>query len=71
VRYLVNAEATWKNGVSASYDALENRLYIRNAQGGWTGGVAPGIGRKLRSAYGTLDAAKTTVTRSGDTLVVR
>lgn len=71
VRYLVNSTATWKNGVSVSYDVRQNRIYMRDAQGAWIGGVAPGASRKLSTVYGTLDAAKTTVTRNGDTITVR
>lgn len=71
VRYLVNSTATWKNGVSVSYNVRQNRLYMQDAEGHWIGGVAPGASRKVSTTYGTLDAAKTTVSRSGDTITVQ
>jgi hypothetical protein len=72
VAYIVNTSSGAAGGLSLRYDADTNKLWLRKADlSGWMGGVAPGSATTLSTEYGSLDVAKTTVTRSGSTLTVR
>ncbi len=57
--------------IYAMYNALTNRLYLRNdANTGWLGGASPGYGSSVSNSTGILDYAHTSVVRSGNTITV-
>jgi len=54
----------------ASYNATTNSLYLYNANNVAVGGFAPGSKNVITTSLGYLNCAKTTVTKSGSTVVV-
>ena len=71
--YLVlNTALSSFRGISLSYDAAANKLYLRNdLNTAWLGGVAPGSpGGVIENSYCRVDCAATAVERDGNNLRV-
>jgi hypothetical protein len=69
---LMNATTGEKNCLSAYYNQNENKLYLRNnANTCWLGGFAPGSSKIIQNSYVKIDCLKTTVTGSGNDLIVK
>jgi hypothetical protein len=59
------------NGVFVRYDANANKLYLKDdANTAWTGGYAPGAASAIHNTQCALSCSGTTVTPSGNTLVI-
>lgn len=59
------------NAAYTKYDAILNKLYLRNDTAtSWTGGYSPGAPNILQNAVCKLYCADTTVVMSGDTMTV-
>ncbi len=70
--YTVDSTASGSQGMVMMYSALNNKVWLRKADGSdWIGGITPGTVRKLSTIYGTLDVSKTTVSKSGTSLTLR
>lgn len=72
VMLLVNDSVTGSNGLYAAYSLYSNKIYLRKADNSdWLPGVALGTDTVLDNGYAKVYPARTTVTRSGNTLTVR
>lgn len=70
-RLLINTTLDPKRAVYVVYDAVRNRLYIRNDKDtSWLGGSAPGTNRTIASGFGRLYIGDTRVNRSGNDMTV-
>ncbi len=69
VMLLVNSMVAGEKALYASYSSATNNLYLRSADNTtWLGPVQPGAPTVLDNGYARLDAARTTVGRSGTQL---
>lgn len=68
---LVNTTTGGANALYAAYSSFSNKVYLRKADNtDWMPGVLLGAATVLDNGFGRLDASRTTVTRSGNTLTV-
>jgi CSLREA domain-containing protein len=73
VYLLVNTSPNGSGGLWGYFDAIKNKLYLRNAANtAWLGGYAPGTSAAISDPQGpgSLDCARTSVSSSGNTLTV-
>jgi len=70
-RLLVSATTGTGRALYAGYNTATGLLYLRNADNtDWLPGAAPGSAAILDNGYGRVDASRTTITSSGQNLVV-
>lgn len=68
---MMNRTQTGVNGIFVRYDAVENKLYLKNDTSmEWIGGYTPGDSRLIENKTCKLDVSQTTITRSGNTITV-
>jgi hypothetical protein len=67
----INATNSGTNALWAYYNAVANKLYLRNdADTAWVGGFAPGSNNTISNAQGRLHCAATSVAAAGDVLTI-
>ncbi len=68
---LLNTTLSSVRGASLWYDAVNNRIWLRNdVSSAWLGGHAPGSAFTIENSYVKVVCAQTTVSRSGEVLSV-
>lgn len=68
---VINATSGASGGVSVKYDAITNKLYLRNDQNsGWLGGQKPGAANVIENSRCKVYCANTAVTKSGTRIIV-
>lgn len=69
-QFIVNTNTVATNSVWCYYNAVTNKLYLKNDAGTFIGGFAPGSANVISNSQGSLNCAATTVVKSGNTLTV-
>jgi hypothetical protein len=68
---LINSTLNGVGAVYARYDAVANKLYLRNdANTAWSGGHAPGSSGTIENSRAMLYCSETAVSGSGDALTI-
>jgi hypothetical protein len=68
---LLNTSLTGKSSIFVYYDAVTNKLYLRNdANTAWLGGYTPGNAVTIENSQCKLDCSQTTIFRSGTNLSI-
>ncbi len=68
---LINSTLSGVGAAYAWYDAVANKLYLRNdANTAWSGGCAPGATDTIENSRVKLHCSETAVSGSGDTLTI-
>ena len=69
--FLLNTTLSQANAVYVMYDAVANKLYLRNdVNTGWLGGYAPGSTNTISNGQCTLYCAETSMPGSGNVRTV-
>jgi len=70
--FLINTSYTTTNASYFKYDAISNRLYMRDSTNQtWTGGYAPGSNNDFWTNFGILHCSGCSITKSGNVLTIK